>query len=94
MICARYEDVKQAPCAMLAAIFAYCDVSVPDPTALDTVLAQDSQAGTTFSQRQAEQSSSRLTDAQVRDVHRLLQHYAPRFIGDVMLPHTFVPGRA
>ena len=28
------------------------------------------------------------------DVHRLLQHYAPRFIGDVMLPHTFVPGRS
>jgi hypothetical protein len=94
MVCARYEELKQAPRAMLAAIFAYCDVSVPDPTALDTVLAQDSQAGTTFSQLQAEQASSRLTDAQVRDVNRLLQHYAPRFTSDVMLPHTFVPGRS
>jgi hypothetical protein len=94
MFCARYEELKHAPRAVLAAIFGYCDVSLADPTGLDTVLAHDSQAGTTFSQRQAEQSRSRLTDEQVQEVHRLLQHYAPRFTGDVMLPHTFVPGRS
>ncbi len=42
MFCARYEELKTMPHAVLDAIFSYCGLTVSDGACVDSVLAQDS----------------------------------------------------
>ncbi len=93
MFCARYEDLREVPRAVLDAMLHYCGLSVEDAALLDQVVAQDSQAGTSLSQAQARQSSSVLTPDHIAELHRFLRSYAPSLTGDMILPHTFLPER-
>jgi hypothetical protein len=94
MFCARYEDLKVAPRSVLAALFAYCGLSMSNPAHLDRVLAQDSQRGTNLSQESAQQSTSILTQDHLDELYRLLTHYAPTIPADFVVPGTFLPSRA
>ena len=89
MFCARYEELKTMPHAMLDALFSYCRLTVSDGTGVARVLAQDSQAGTELSQMKAQQSTSILTDEHVEELHRLIKHYAPTLSSDSIVPYTF-----
>jgi len=91
MFCARYEELKAMPHAVLDTLFSYCGLTVIDPAAVDKVLAQDSQSGTELSQMNAQQSMSILTEAHVEELHRLVKHYAPTLASDIILPYTFRP---
>ena len=92
MFAARYEELKTAPRAVLTAMFAYCGVSVSSSEALERVLEHDSQAGTLLSQAHTQRSSSRLSEDQLVELKRLIQHYAPTLPPDSIVPHTFFPG--
>lgn len=91
MFAARYEELKTAPRELLTAMFAYCGVSVNSNEALNQILAQDSQAGTTLSQSHTERSSSRLSDDQLAELNRLIHHYAPTLRAGTIVPQTFFP---
>ena len=91
LFCARYEDMKVAPRPVVAAMLRYCDVSVRHGGDLDDVLAQDSQAGTTASQAQAQQSGARLSEQDIADFTRYLHQVAPDLTPDMILPQTYHP---
>jgi len=94
MFCARYEELRETPRAVLDTMLSYCGLVVHDPALLHYVVAQDSQGGTSLSQARARQTTSVLTEAHVAELHRLLQGYAPDLPGNVILPHTFLPERS
>lgn len=89
MFAARYEELKTEPREVLTAMFAYCGLTVSSSEAIDRLLEQDSQAGTTLSQAHTQQSRSMLSDDQVVELNRLIQHYAPTLRPDSIVPQTF-----
>ncbi len=91
MFAARYEDLKAAPHKVLDAMFAYCGVAVGERAALDSILQQDSQAGTSLSRADLQQSRSRLSEEQVVELNELIRQFVPALDPDMIVPGTFRP---
>ncbi len=91
MFCMRYEDVQAVPRQMLSAMFAYCGLTVQDATRIAHVVAQDSQAGTSLSQATLQDSTKILREADLVELHGLIQQFSPRLTPNIVVPHTFRP---
>ena len=69
----RYEDLTAAPAAICEALFDHCGLVLPAPAELERVLANDSQAGSLMSGRQARlQSEAALSEADLAQIRAFL----------------------
>ena len=84
---ARYDDTRSAPRALLDALFAYCGMEAADAAAIERVLTQDAQAGTSVSQETLR--DVRDDHAQVDEVCRLIPRFDPTLEASIVLPGSF-----
>lgn len=89
MFVARYEDLQAAPLEVLEALLAYCGVRARDAGAIDRVLVEDSQAGTSLSRDHAQASTRAFGVEHVAELHRLIHTYSPLLTPDFVMPQTF-----
>jgi hypothetical protein len=91
MFVARYEELNASPRELLAAMFAYCGFPVSAVGNLDTVLEQDSQAGSPFSRASGGEAPVPLTREHMDEFCRLLREFSPEWTADTILPGTYFP---
>jgi hypothetical protein len=88
---ARYEELTAAPREVLGAMFAHCGLPADAVGDLETVLAEDSQAGTTFSRSSG--SEARASSEHVEELCRCVHELFPGLTADTVLPGTYFPER-
>lgn len=89
MFCARYEELKAAPQELLDAMFRYCGVSASSKNAIEKVLQEDSQSGTSLSRDNAQKSGFELQERHLATVHRLIGELSKNVTPDLVLSGTF-----
>lgn len=84
LACARFEDLKATPQAVIRSLLLHCGLPMPDPDLLAGVLARDSQAGTAGAQdRKA--PARRLTDAELAALDRAIRDLDPALAPDTIV---------
>jgi hypothetical protein len=84
LACARFEDLKATPQAVIEPLLTHCGLPMPDPDLLAGVLARDSQAGTEGAQDKKE-PARRLTDADLAELDRVIRALDPELAPDTIL---------
>lgn len=91
MFIARYEELNAAPRDVLAAMFAYCGLSASEAGNLDSVLEQDSQAGSPLSRANVEEAPVPVTQDHIDELCRLIRGLSQESTADTILPGTYFP---
>jgi hypothetical protein len=89
---ARYEELNAAPRDVLAAMFAYCGLSAGAVGNLDTVLEQDSQAGSPLARASVEEAPVPVTQEHIDALCQLINEFSQELTADTILPGTYFPG--
>lgn len=84
LACARFEDMKATPQAVIEPLLTHCGLPMPDPDLLAGVLARDSQAGTEGAQDKKE-PARRLTDADLEELDRVIRALDSELAPDTIL---------
>jgi hypothetical protein len=93
MFAARYEEAKAAARTMLDALFAHCGVVAGNEDAIEDVLAEDAQAGTSVSQEKVRIAASESDDVYVAEVCRLIPELDAALDAGTILAGSFAaPG--
>ena len=87
----RYEDLNAHPADVLPEMLERCGVGHIDWEAVETVLSQDSQAGTVFDRAERKKNVRNLSDQMVVDVKRCIAARPKLLAPDVILPGTILP---
>jgi hypothetical protein len=90
---ARYEDLKARPEAVLQGLFRYCGLPLPDPAALEQILAKDSQANSHLSQARVQQYEAVFGEAELAQLRAFLQAEPVINRQDFVVPGTLFHGR-
>jgi Sulfotransferase domain len=91
MFVARYEELNAAPRDVLAEMFAYCGLSANAVGNLDTVLEQDSQAGSPLSRASVGEAPVQVSREHVDKLCRLIGEFSQELTADTILPGTYFP---
>ena len=75
MLAIRYASWQSAPRETAEAMLDYCRCRPTDMTAIYETLDRDSQAGTGLSREAIEQRERVITETELEDLHRHLQHH-------------------
>ena len=75
--CARFEDLKESPQAIIEFLLTHCGLEFPDKNKLVAVLAKDSQAGTEGA-RDKVKPARWLTDEDLKSLELIIQKIAPK----------------
>ena len=84
LACARFEDLKATPQAVIQSLLTHCGLRMPDPDQLARVLAKDSQAGTVGAQDR-EKPVRGLTDAELTELDHIIRQLDPGLAPDTIL---------
>ncbi len=82
----RYEDVQEDARSAMRALFSFLEVGGIDEEALDGILREDSQAGSSLGRAGLASRAGRLTDEVVENMLSCLRAVAPRLSPDMRLP--------
>lgn len=83
----RYEDFSTHKEAVARSILEYCDLAQEDMSSIMQIFGQDSQAGTNFARKQADQSNKdELTESQREKLLAMLQKHDTIHTPDYILP--------
>jgi hypothetical protein len=82
MFAARYEELSSRPHEVIAALFAHCGVTPPEPATLDRILAGDSQEGSTLARDAVPGDAAGIDPAELAGV---IADVAPRIHPDTLL---------
>jgi hypothetical protein len=88
MLAIRYGSWLSAPRKTAEAMLDYCRCRPTDMTAIYETLNRDSQAGTGLSREAIEQRERVITETELEDLHRHLQHHAFIHEADYEVPNT------
>jgi hypothetical protein len=91
MVAMRYEDLQADPRRTLMAFFDACELALTRPEALDAILAQDSQAGTSLSRQQLQEREDILSPDEGETLCALVAAFVPGLTSQTILPHTVRP---
>jgi hypothetical protein len=92
MCAARYEDLKATPERVLQGLFYYCGLPLPDPAALEQVLAKDAQADSHLSQARVQQYEAAFGEAELAQLRAFLQREPVVSRQDFVVPGTLFQG--
>jgi hypothetical protein len=84
MACARFEDLKAAPHAVIASLLTHCGLPMPNPDQLAAVLSTDSQEGTVGAQDRP-QPVRRLADAELAELEHHIRELDRGLSADTIL---------
>ena len=82
--CARFEDLKVRPQAVIQSLLTHCELPLPDPNQLAKILARDSQTGTAGAQDRGEPARL-LTDDDLAKLERIIRELDPGLAPDTIL---------
>ncbi len=88
MLAIRYASWRSAPRETAEAMLDYCGCRPTDMTAIYETLNSDSQAGTHLSREALEQRKRIVTELELEELHRHLQHHAFINKPDFEVPNT------
>jgi hypothetical protein len=91
MFVARYEELNAAPGEVLKEMFAACGLARATVADLDTVLEQDSQAGSPLSRASGGQAPVQLSPEHTDQLCRYILDLSEGLTADTILPGTYFP---
>jgi hypothetical protein len=84
LACARFEDLKATPRAVIESLLTHCGLPLPDPDQLAEVLAKDSQAGTIGAEYR-EKPVRPLSDTELAELDHIIRQLDPGLTPDTIL---------
>jgi len=87
----RYEELSHSPRLVLDALFEYCGIAADAVGDIDSVLAQDSQAGSQLARETIAGPSAEFTSLHLEKIRSVMDLYTPGVSPDSILPGTYFP---
>lgn len=88
LACARFEDLKREPQAVIQSLLTHCGLPMPDPAQLAQVLEKDSQAGTVGAEYKAKPVRP-LSDAELTALDHIIRELDPGLAPNTALAKSY-----